>query len=476
MRSIVVIIFAYLIFTASSGSGTVVINEVELNPPGDDRDNEWVELYNSGDNHVDVSRWVLQSTCGGRVKSIVIPSKCVIIPPKNFCVVVGCSQWLDNEEELVILQNATGVEIDRTPYLDDNRNNDCAWSRYPDGYDSDSSFEWGFMKSSKGEPASGSVCYPDGTHIYFHLSGSVEGDISPIVVSTTGTKITPHSSCFTEYAKTYKNGSFAYNSISNGIRTRTSALEGHYTSEEIMYNGKRCEINVEPQVGKPEINTTNFGLYSSKTIDYTGQGICDREYIGCSQSCSESNFLYNTNLSKERIGTSLKAHSKGMVDLKYRQIRPDGNISEEYIDRYVGEFNIERHIETKFVNDTHTSYYGYGLGEYPKAVYINGILVYPDVVEELIIVYNNETVEYNENWLTCCFDNDILVGSKKVSVYHYSWCPYVKNIKPENLIIFSSPKDAKSHGYRPCEICKPPSKDVWSGLYAPCIHSASATL
>jgi len=40
---------------SGAGLGAVVINEVELNPPGDA--NEWVELYNNGAEEVDISGW-----------------------------------------------------------------------------------------------------------------------------------------------------------------------------------------------------------------------------------------------------------------------------------------------------------------------------------------------------------------------------------------------------------------------------------
>jgi len=50
----------------------------------------------------------------------------------------------------------------------------------------------------------------------------------------------------------------------------------------------------------------------------------------------------------------------------------------------------------------------------------------------------------------------MFVGSKESDVYHYSNCRYVKMIKPENIIWFTSVEDAGAHGYRPCKICKPP--------------------
>jgi competence protein ComEC len=47
------------------------------------------------------------------------------------------------------------------------------------------------------------------------------------------------------------------------------------------------------------------------------------------------------------------------------------------------------------------------------------------------------------------------VGSIKSDVFHYPSCSYVKKIKPENIIWFSSRDDAIAHGYRPCKVCNP---------------------
>lgn len=51
------------------------------------------------------------------------------------------------------------------------------------------------------------------------------------------------------------------------------------------------------------------------------------------------------------------------------------------------------------------------------------------------------------------------VGSAKSNVYHYPSCGSAKRIKPENLVGFSSAKDAQQKGYRPCKVCKPPAQD-----------------
>jgi micrococcal nuclease len=50
----------------------------------------------------------------------------------------------------------------------------------------------------------------------------------------------------------------------------------------------------------------------------------------------------------------------------------------------------------------------------------------------------------------------MFVGSINSDVYHYPTCTYAQRIYPENQIWFSSPEDAKAHGYRPCKVCRPP--------------------
>ncbi|MEO0248917.1 MAG: Ada metal-binding domain-containing protein [candidate division WOR-3 bacterium] len=51
------------------------------------------------------------------------------------------------------------------------------------------------------------------------------------------------------------------------------------------------------------------------------------------------------------------------------------------------------------------------------------------------------------------------VGSKKSDKYHHPSCTWAKKIKPENLKIFKTAKEALDAGYVPCKVCKPPTKD-----------------
>lgn len=50
----------------------------------------------------------------------------------------------------------------------------------------------------------------------------------------------------------------------------------------------------------------------------------------------------------------------------------------------------------------------------------------------------------------------ILCGSRQSNKYHYPSCSAAQRIHPENLVWFSSPEEARSRGYVPCKICRPP--------------------
>ncbi len=60
-----VLLFAGILVPAYAASADhVVINEVDINPPGDDSASisEWVELYNPTDSDIDIGGWGIAST------------------------------------------------------------------------------------------------------------------------------------------------------------------------------------------------------------------------------------------------------------------------------------------------------------------------------------------------------------------------------------------------------------------------------
>lgn len=114
----------------------VVINELEQNPPGNDTGHEWVELFNPTDVTVDLTGWTLRATHGNQA-TIGIPTG-TLLEPKAFGVFSGTGQVLDNEDEVVVLIDAIGREVDRTPALSDTENMESKGTlrcnaRVPDG-------------------------------------------------------------------------------------------------------------------------------------------------------------------------------------------------------------------------------------------------------------------------------------------------------------------------------------------------------
>jgi hypothetical protein len=141
--------FALIAFLLGTTLGNVVINEVELNPAGDEDAHKapaqaWVELYN-GDKDMDIGGWSINTSVG---RSVTIPEG-TIIQSLDYYIVVGEPRWLAYTETLV-LRNETGAEMDRTPTLSDDRNDELAWTRDPDGRDTNSTDDWKYLPSSSG--------------------------------------------------------------------------------------------------------------------------------------------------------------------------------------------------------------------------------------------------------------------------------------------------------------------------------------
>jgi len=127
----------------------VIINEVEANPAGDDAGNEWVELYNPSNTAVDISGWQVSST-KGQTANITI-SQGTILQAGKYKIITYSSQWIDNEDEQMILYDSSDHEIDRTKVFFDITNDDRTIQRYPNGGDTDSNSDWSFRSGTQGE-------------------------------------------------------------------------------------------------------------------------------------------------------------------------------------------------------------------------------------------------------------------------------------------------------------------------------------
>jgi hypothetical protein len=142
---------AMIVIWLGAAQGTVVINEVEANPAGDESAfktsiTAWFELYNNDDKIVDISGWSIKNSDG---RSITIPQGAVI-KGLDYYVMDVKSKWLAQTGEILVLADAGGAEVDRTASLSDKEDNEMAWTRDPDGRDTNSTADWKFLACSRG--------------------------------------------------------------------------------------------------------------------------------------------------------------------------------------------------------------------------------------------------------------------------------------------------------------------------------------
>lgn len=136
---ILALLCALIIICLGAAQSTVVINEVEANPTGDESLHKtavtaWFELYNNDDKDVDISGWIIKNSEG---RSITLPQGAVI-KGMDYYVLDVKPWWLAQTGEILVLTDAGGAEVDRTAVLSDEENNEMAWTRDPDGRNTNS--------------------------------------------------------------------------------------------------------------------------------------------------------------------------------------------------------------------------------------------------------------------------------------------------------------------------------------------------
>lgn len=219
--------------------------------------------------------------------------------------------------------------------------------------------------------------YRESSNLSFSFEQSVEGQISP--VDFRGRSISPFHS-FYENVK--------LNDVR--IKERTAALEGSLSTEELLTLYSSVNNSVNASWYKPagsDLWVIDFyekwpvKFSYSKTMDYSGKEINNRDFIGNNKDYVGANFLYNTEFSKERtikaslerlnatiLATDeslqdvqlkatrsteykLKAHTSGITNFKYRQVGPDEEIANAGDEMYVGVYDIEKNILMKSRSD-----------------------------------------------------------------------------------------------------------------------------
>lgn len=115
-RGIGIVILLWIIIFSSTSVLALRINEVELNPAGTDKENEWVEFYSQ--NEVNLDGWHIRNV---KEKNFYLNGSFSgyfsIITPYNF---------LANDKQKLSLYNGDEL-IDETSEITDSKNDDFSW-------------------------------------------------------------------------------------------------------------------------------------------------------------------------------------------------------------------------------------------------------------------------------------------------------------------------------------------------------------
>ena len=134
----------------SSIANHVVVNEVEIDPPGDDSKSilQWVELYNPTSQPVNIGGWTIGATTG--LRNAYTISTGTNIQSGQFLTYTYGPSWFPHIGTVVQLKDANGIVIDQTPPLYDQQNDFNSWQRIADGFNTNSTSDWTFKIATTG--------------------------------------------------------------------------------------------------------------------------------------------------------------------------------------------------------------------------------------------------------------------------------------------------------------------------------------
>lgn len=169
----------------------VVINEVDINPLGDDSKivSEWVELYNPTNQTIDLGGWSIGATTGLRTAYKV--NEGTKLASGDFITFSHGPLWFP-DTSIIQLKNKNATVVDETPTLRDIDNNLKSWQRTIDGLDTDSSNDWAFRTSNAGSSNGKATSSTTGESLSIKISTDkliyvfgdvvkISGDVSKIV-------------------------------------------------------------------------------------------------------------------------------------------------------------------------------------------------------------------------------------------------------------------------------------------------------
>lgn len=150
----------------------------------------------------------------------------------------------------------------------------------------------------------------------------------------------------------------------------------------------------------------------------------------------------------EYYGKEASAFTKGMVEGKYVRLEYDWQERDKY-GRLLAYVYL---LDGTFLNaEIIKQGYGHAFTRFPFK-YLEQFRQYErEAREDKRGLWADQSSEEGKE-----YTKERYVGSKDSNKYHYPHCASAKRIKPENLRVFNSVKEAVDAGYVPCKICRPP--------------------
>ncbi|TSA16954.1 MAG: hypothetical protein D4R72_05775 [Nitrosopumilales archaeon] len=168
----------------SSTANHVVLNEVEIDPTGDDSKSilQWVELYNPTSQPVNIGGWTIGATTG--LRNTYTISAGTIIQSGKFLTYTNGPSWFPHIGAVVQLKNTNGMVIDQTTPLYDQQNDFNTWQRIADGFNTNSTSDWAFKigtpNTSNGKLASTGTSSSLGITVATDKTNYIFGDVIKI--------------------------------------------------------------------------------------------------------------------------------------------------------------------------------------------------------------------------------------------------------------------------------------------------------
>lgn len=128
---LVVLLITFGFISVRQVSAQIRINEVLPNPSGSSQEpSEFIELFNTEENEVDISGWTIEDALGSVIVFIISDS---VIGGRSFATFrrEQTNITLNNTGDGVVLKNTIGEVIDEMTF--EQSSEDVSWALYPDG-------------------------------------------------------------------------------------------------------------------------------------------------------------------------------------------------------------------------------------------------------------------------------------------------------------------------------------------------------